>query len=77
MSLCGDWLWRGQACSADSPEDAKETSPTPALHQRTRHLPLVQLQSSVRLSISPHAQLSSLPRLLVLLPPVLLSLPSG
>lgn len=40
VSLCGVQLWRGQACSAHSPENAKETSATPAPPaEDTRHLP--------------------------------------
>lgn len=52
--LCGLWLWRGQACSADSPENAKETRPTPALPAEDTSSALVWLQSSVRQSISLH-----------------------
>lgn len=70
--LCGVWLWRGQACSADSPENAKETSPTPAPPAEDTSPAVVWLQSSVRQSISLHR-----PAFIPLLSPVLFSPPSG
>lgn len=52
-------LWglarRGQACSADCPENAKETSPAPARPSEDTSPALVWLQSSVRQSISLHS----------------------
>lgn len=72
MLLCGVRLWRDQACSADSPENAKETSPTPARQQRTHHLPWFDCN---HLSDSPYHDITQL--FLPLLFLVLLSPPSG
>lgn len=68
--LCGLQLWRGQACSADCPENAKETSPTPARPAEDVSPALVCLKSSFRQSISLHC-----PALLPLLSPLFFSPP--